>query len=112
MSPWNGKAPTGPHRPLATIGSLMTRCSNNRSSALAGLCLLLMSFAPGARALDAVVLEVREISVAGVTVHDGSARLDLLGDERTRLTLKAGEALLPDPAGRFADVQLLCPQPV
>jgi hypothetical protein len=71
-----------------------------------------MSFAPGARALDAVVLEVREISVAGVTVHDGSARLDLLGDERTRLTLKAGEALLPDPAGRFADVQLLCPQPV
>jgi hypothetical protein len=71
-----------------------------------------MSFPPGARALDAVVLEVREMSVAGVTVHDGSVRLDLLGDERTRLTVKAREAVLPEPAGRFADMQLLCTQPV
>jgi hypothetical protein len=48
-----------------------------------------MNFAPGVPALDAVVLEVREISVAGITVRDASARLDLPGGGRTGVTVQA-----------------------
>ena len=90
----------------------MTPPSNHRTGVLAGVGLLLMALAPASQALDGVVLEVRELTVAGITVHDASARLDLPGGERVRVTLKAGDAALPEPAGRFTDLQLVCTRPV
>jgi hypothetical protein len=86
--------------------------SNHRTGVLAGLGTLFMTLAPASQALDGVVLEVRELSVAGITVHGASARLDLPGGERLRVTLKAGDAALPEPAGRFTDLQLVCTRPV
>ncbi len=108
----NGDTPTGATGSVATIRSLMTPRSNHRTGVLAGLGLLLMTLAPASQALDGVVLEVRELSVAGITVHDASARLDLPGGERVRVTLKAGDAALPEPAGKFTDLQLVCTRPV
>src|SRR5262245_2676330 len=74
--------------------------------------LLLVSLAPAARALDAIQLEVREMTVAGIQLKGVSARLDLLSDDKTRVVLGAREALLPDPAGRFTNVSLTCDRPV
>src|SRR4051812_20805428 len=89
----------------------MTPPPNHRRNLLPALALLL-TMAPAVQALDAVVLEVRELSVAGVTFKDASARLDVFSNDRTRVTLKAGEAALPDPAGRFTQLALSCEQPV
>ncbi len=77
---------------------------------LAGCALL--TLAPAAHAIDAIVLEVRELTIAGMPFTGASARLDLLPDERTRLTLTAREVSLPEPAGKFTDLALLCDQPV
>ncbi len=68
--------------------------------------------APAAEALDAIQLEVREMTVAGIKVNGAKARLDLLTNEKTRVVLSASEALLPDPAGKFTQVSMVCDQPV
>ena len=68
--------------------------------------------APASQALDAVVLEVRQVEIDGMVVQDASARLDLLDDKNTRLALKARSAALPDPVGRLTDLQLECSRPV
>lgn len=65
-----------------------------------------------AHAIDALVLEVRELSIAGTPFEGASARLDLLTDEKTRVTLTARGATLPEPLGRITDLALLCERPV
>jgi hypothetical protein len=87
----------------------MTGRSNHRAGTWAVLALCL---APAAQALDAIVLEVRQVEVDGMVVQDASLRLDLLDEKNTRLTLKARNAALPEPAGKFTDLQLLCSRPV
>jgi hypothetical protein len=72
----------------------------------------MMSLAPVAQAVDAIVLEVRELVVAGIPVEGASVRLDLLTDEHTRLALKAQSATLPDPVGKLTGLSLDCPRPV
>ena len=71
-----------------------------------------MCLAPAAQAVDAIVLEVRELSIAGIPVEGASARLDVLSDEKTRVTLTARAATLPDPMGRITDIELTCDAPV
>jgi len=71
-----------------------------------------MSLAPWVQALDAIQLEVREVTVAGVRVSGATARLDLLSDDGTRIVLGAREALLPEPAGKFTNASLVCDRPV
>lgn len=73
---------------------------------------LLVCLAPTARAVDAIVLEVRELSVAGVPVEGASARLDVLSAEKTRVTLTARAATLPDPMGKISNLELVCEAPV
>jgi hypothetical protein len=87
----------------------MTGRSNHRAFAWA---VFVSCLAPSAQALDAIVLEVREVQVDGVVVRDAGARLDLLNEKDTRLALKARVAALPEPAGKFTDLQLLCTRPV
>ena len=83
-----------------------------RPTTLSGVALLLLCAAPASRALDAIVLEVRELTVAGIPIEDASARLDVLSDLQTRLTLTARAATLPDPAGKLSNVVLVCDAPV
>ena len=83
---------------------------NHRTLALAGLAALLVT--PAAHAIDSIVLEVRELTVAGVPMTGVQARLDLVSDQRTRVTLNAREMALPDPAGKLQDFALNCDQPV
>ncbi len=72
----------------------------------------LLGAAPAAHALDAIVLEAREVTVAGITVHGASVRLDLLSDKQTRLVIRADSAQLPDPVGKLTRVSLICDTPV
>ena len=58
----------------------------------APLYLLLLALAPAAQAVDAIVLEVGELRVAGIPVEAASARLDLLEGKQTRVTIRAGAA--------------------
>jgi hypothetical protein len=74
--------------------------------------LLLFGLAPAAHAVDAIVLEVGELRVAGIPVEAASARLDLLSDKQTRVTIKARTATLPDPTGKLSDLELVCTSPV
>jgi hypothetical protein len=74
--------------------------------------LLLLVCSPPAWAVDAIVLEVRELRVAGLPVENASVRLDLLTDQDTRLTVTAASASLPDPVGRLSALQLVCDNPV
>ncbi len=67
------------------------RRKNTRLASIASSAFLLVCLVPGARALDAIVLEVRELSVAGVPIEGASARLELLSDQTTRMTLAARE---------------------
>ncbi|HTU67969.1 MAG TPA: hypothetical protein VMF52_18615 [Steroidobacteraceae bacterium] len=91
---------------------VFTKSSNHRAAA-AGLCALaaVLAAAP-ARATEAIVLEAREVTVAGITVHDASVRLDLLSDKQTRLSVRAADAVLPDPVGRLTGLALVCDRPV
>lgn len=68
--------------------------------------------APAAGAVDAIVLEVRELTIAGIPVEAASARLDVLSDEKTQLTVKARGATLADPVGKLTDLALVCTEPV
>ena len=88
------------------------KCRNTRFTNLALTAFLLVCQAEGAWALDAIVLEVRELSIAGVPMEGASARLDLLSDQQTRLTLVARSATLPDPIGKITDLALACDTPV
>jgi hypothetical protein len=72
----------------------------------------LLSLAPATHALDAIVLEAREVTVAGIAVQGASVRLDLLSDKQTRLVVSANAATLPDPIGRLTNVSLICDTPV
>jgi len=81
----------------------------NHWLALPGVLLLL---APAAHAVDALVLEVRELTIAGIPVSGASVRLDVLTDRQTRLTVSAQSATLPEPAGKLTNLSLVCPQPV
>jgi hypothetical protein len=88
------------------------RRKNTRLASIAANAILLVCLAPGARAVDAIVLEVRELSVDGVPFEGASARLELLSDQKTRVTLTARSANLPDPIGRVTDIELACDAPV
>jgi hypothetical protein len=74
--------------------------------------LLLLLCSPVAHAIDAIVLEVRELNVAGMPVDAASVRLDVLDESRTRLTVSANSATLPDPVGRLTGLSLVCEAPV
>src|SRR6185295_7108638 len=73
---------------------------------LAGL--LLAAVAPRAWAFDAVELEAREITVAGLPVSGMRVRLDVLDDTRTRLFVGARAVTLPAPVGTLSDLALIC----
>jgi hypothetical protein len=81
-----------------------------RRAPLLFICLLLV--APAALAVDSLVLEVRELSVAGIPVEAASLRLDLLDEKRTRLTVAANVATLTEPVGRLSALKLVCEDPV
>lgn len=89
-------------RPLSTF----------RPRTLVSLAAMLMGLAPAARAVDAIVLEVRELTLAGVPIEGATVRLDVLTKEKTRLTVTVRSATLPEPAGALTDITLVCPQPV
>jgi len=88
------------------------RRKNIRLASIASSAFLLVCLAPGARAVDAIVLEVRELSVDGVPFEGASARLELLSDQKTRVTVTARSATLPDPIGRVTDIEFACDSPV
>jgi len=85
--------------------------TNHRARGLLFIAVLSLLGTP-AFAIDAIVLEVRELSIAGVPVEAASARLELLANEKTRVILNARAATLPEPAGRFGNIVLLCDRPV
>ena len=87
------------------------RRKNTRLSRIASSAFLLVCLVPGARALDAIVLDVRELSVDGVPIEGASARLELLSDQTTRMTLTARSATLPDPIGKITNIELACDAP-
>jgi hypothetical protein len=89
----------------------MSLRSHRRRLALPA-ALLSMSVCAAAQAADAIVLEVRELTVAGIPVSGATVRLDLLSREKTQLTIGAAAAILPDPVGKITGLSLVCPQPV
>ena len=93
------RRPTGRFRANDTIGAHESAAGRDRECPAP-----LYSYyglAPAAHAVDAIVLEVGELRVAGIPVEAASARLDLLSDKQTRVTLKARAATLPDPVGKL-----------
>src|SRR5882672_1487346 len=85
--------------------------SNHRQTLQAALTVSLLNLAPTAHAIDAIVFEAREITVAGIPVEGAGARLDVLSDSQTRLNVTARTATLPDPVGKLVDVALRCDSP-
>lgn len=82
-----------------------------RGSAL--LLLMLVSGWPtGAWAVDALVFEARELSIAGIPVEAASVRLDILDEQKTRLTVTARSATVAEPVGRLTALTLVCEAPV
>ena len=79
---------------------------------LTGLWIALLIGAPAAQAVDGIVLEVRELNVAGIPVEGAVARLDVLSDQKARVTLSARAATLADPVGKLTDITLVCDTPV
>src|SRR6187402_2626377 len=82
----------------------LMRHPDHRSPHLPGVVLLVASLAPAAHAVEAIVLEVRELTIAGMPVNDVSTRLDVLSDKQTRVTVRARSVELPAPAGRVTDI--------
>lgn len=78
----------------------------------APLLLMYVLAAAPALAVDGIVLEVRELSVAGIPVEGASMRLDVLDEKRTRLTVAANAATLADPVGKLTGLSLVCDAPV
>jgi hypothetical protein len=85
--------------------------SRSPRSGIPGAALLLL-LAPAAHAVDALVLEVGELRVAGIPVEGASARLDLLSDKEMRVTITARSATLPDPVNKLSDLAYVCATPV
>jgi len=85
--------------------------SRSPRSGIPGAALLLL-LAPAAHAVDALVLEVGELRVAGIPVEGASARLDLLSDKDMRVTITARSATLPDPVNKLSDLAYVCATPV
>ena len=85
---------------------------NIRPAVLGVTASLLVSVAPVARGIDAIVLEVREMSVGGIAIEGASARLDLLSDQKARVTLAARGATLAEPVGKLTQLELVCDRPV
>jgi hypothetical protein len=85
--------------------------SRRPRSGIPGAALLLL-LAPAAHAIDAIVLEVGEMRVSGIPVEGASARLDLLSDTQTRVTITARTATLPDPVNKLSDLSFVCTSPV
>ncbi len=52
------------------------------------------------------------MTVAGLPVKGASVRLDLPGGDQARVRVQASEVVLPDPAGRFTQLDLDCERPV
>jgi len=50
--------------------------------------------------------------VAGIPVEGAVARLDLLSDKQTRVTITARTATLPDPVNKLSDLAYVCTSPV
>src|SRR5262245_4515041 len=73
---------------------------------------LLLLLAPAANAIDAIVLEVGEMRVAGIPVEGASARLDLLSEKDTRVTITARTATLADPVNKLSNLSFVCTTPV
>jgi hypothetical protein len=65
-----------------------------------------------AHAVDAIVLEVREMTVAGIPVEGASARLEVLDEKSLKVTLAARSVTLAQPLGRLTDLSLDCGAPV
>ncbi len=65
-----------------------------------------------AQAVDGILLEVRELTVAGIPVQAASVRLDVLDEKRTRLTVNAASATLAEPVGKLSALSLVCDSPV
>jgi hypothetical protein len=72
----------------------------------------LWMLAPAAGAIDTIVLEVRELTIAGIPVEAASVRLDVLSEEKTQLTVRARGATLADPVGKLTELALVCFEPV
>jgi hypothetical protein len=85
---------------------------DHRRRSLAGLVVGLLLLVPAAQAIDAIELEVREMTVAGIPVTDARLRFDLVSDQQTRLRMTAREMTLPAPAGKLSDLELQCDRPV
>ena len=80
-------------------------------SGIPGAALLLL-LAPAAHAIDAIVLEVGELRVAGIPVEGAAARLDLLSGKQSRVTITARAATLPDPVNKLSSLAYVCTSPV
>src|SRR5688572_26768932 len=89
----------------------MTRLLSMRVCALPA-AVILMCLPPAASGIDAIVLEVRELTVGGVPVQGASARLDLISASQARVTLGAHGVTLPDPVGTISNIALVCDAPV
>jgi hypothetical protein len=83
-----------------------------RSARPLAFALLSVCIAPTVRAIDAIVLEVRELTIAGIPVEGASARLDVSSAGKTRATITARAATLPDPLGRISNLELVCDAPI
>jgi hypothetical protein len=88
--------------------------SHRRTALPIGACVLACAsfHAAPVSAFDAIELEVREVTVAGLAVTGVRARLDVLSDEQTKLSLRADSLTLPQPAGRITQIAFTCEVPV
>jgi hypothetical protein len=77
-----------------------------------GVWATLLILAPAAHAVDAIVLEVRELTLAGIPVEHATVRLDVLSDQKTAVTVSARRAVLAEPVGTLSDLTLVCNSPV
>src|SRR5690242_16909809 len=88
----------------------MTGRANHRIGVLTGITLL--TWLAPAHAIDGIVLEAREATIAGIPMQGAEVRLDLLSDQQTRVRINIREVKLPDPAGSLTSVALVCDRPL
>src|SRR4051812_20985837 len=86
----------------------MRRTASHR---IALSALLALVSGPAAHAVDAIELTVRELTVAGIPVRNAAVRLDVLSNDKTRLSVRADSAEIAD-VGKFQDLSLTCEAPV
>lgn len=95
-----------------SLQSRLMRDADQRRPVLPGVASLLLILAPAAHAVDAIVLEVRELVVAGIPMSGANLRLDLSSGPQTRVTLSARTASLSEPVGKLTNLLLVCAKPV